>query len=307
MPSTVVLLGPPGSGKGTQAERLQELGFVPLATGDMLRAVREAETELGRQAAEYMDRGELVPDDLIDAMLAEELAELDDKPVLLDGFPARSPRRMRWPRFWPTTTASSIASCWSRCPTMSWRSASATAARAARTTIPRRSASACASTTSRPSRWSRTTTSAGCCDGSTARGRRRRAVGDPRRARVSHIELFAVPLDEDDAFLAAWREAARPAVLYRALRDDVDFRYAEIGDGGTYEVVREDGAPDTEGGCVLINPFEVPASDDERFLIGWEGALAARSRAAAATSAPGCTAAPGPSSASSTSRAGRAR
>jgi adenylate kinase len=87
MPPTVVLLGPPGCGKGTQADRLRELGFVPLATGDLLRAAREANTELGRQAAEYMDRGDLVPDDLIDAMLAEELAGLDDTPVLLDGFP----------------------------------------------------------------------------------------------------------------------------------------------------------------------------------------------------------------------------
>jgi adenylate kinase len=87
MPPTVVLLGPPGSGKGTQAEQLRELGFVPLATGDLLRAAREADTELGRQAAEYMDRGELVPDELIDAMLAAELGNLDGQAVLLDGFP----------------------------------------------------------------------------------------------------------------------------------------------------------------------------------------------------------------------------
>jgi adenylate kinase len=87
MPPTVVLLGPPGSGKGTQAEQLRELGFVPLATGDLLRAAREADTELGRQAAEYMDRGELVPDELIDAMLAAKLGNLDGQPVLLDGFP----------------------------------------------------------------------------------------------------------------------------------------------------------------------------------------------------------------------------
>ena len=87
-PPVVVLLGPPGSGKGTQADRLRdEQGFVPLATGDLLRAAREEGTKLGRQAAEYMDRGELVPDELIDAMLAEELAGLDDKPALLDGFP----------------------------------------------------------------------------------------------------------------------------------------------------------------------------------------------------------------------------
>jgi adenylate kinase len=88
MKSTITLLGPPGSGKGTQAERLgEEHGFVALATGDLLRAARAADTDLGRQASEYMDRGDLVPDDLIVAMIRDELDGLDDKPVLLDGFP----------------------------------------------------------------------------------------------------------------------------------------------------------------------------------------------------------------------------
>lgn len=89
---------------------------------------------------------------------------------------------------------------------------------------------------------------------------------------MTHIDVFAVPVGEDEAFLVAWQEEARPAVLYRALRDDAGFRFAEIGDGASYEIVREDGAPDTEGGCVLINPFEVPAGEDERFLAGWERA-----------------------------------
>jgi adenylate kinase len=88
MQPIIALLGPPGSGKGTQAERLRDrLGFVPLATGDLLREARATGTELGRRAAEYMDRGELVPDDLIVALIREELASLDDKPILLDGFP----------------------------------------------------------------------------------------------------------------------------------------------------------------------------------------------------------------------------
>jgi adenylate kinase len=87
MQPTIVLLGPPGSGKGTQAKQLGELGFVTLSTGDLLRAAREQGTELGQQASDYMDRGELVPDELIDALLAEELAGLDDEKVLLDGFP----------------------------------------------------------------------------------------------------------------------------------------------------------------------------------------------------------------------------
>jgi adenylate kinase len=88
MQPTIALLGPPGSGKGTQAERLgDEAGFVSLATGDLLRAARAAGTDLGRRAAEYMDRGELVPDDLIVAMIRGELEGLAGKPVLLDGFP----------------------------------------------------------------------------------------------------------------------------------------------------------------------------------------------------------------------------
>jgi adenylate kinase len=88
MKPTMTLLGPPGSGKGTQAERLgAERGFVALATGDLLREARAAGTDLGRRASEYMDRGDLVPDDLIVAMIRDELAGLDDKPVLLDGFP----------------------------------------------------------------------------------------------------------------------------------------------------------------------------------------------------------------------------
>jgi adenylate kinase len=87
MEPTIVLLGPPGSGKGTQGERLRADGFVSLATGDLLRAARAAGTELGRRASEYMDRGDLVPDELIVAALEQALGELDGKPVALDGFP----------------------------------------------------------------------------------------------------------------------------------------------------------------------------------------------------------------------------
>jgi hypothetical protein len=61
-------------------------------------------------------------------------------------------------------------------------------------------------------------------------------------------------------------------ILYRALRDDVDFPFVTIGAGGAYEVVREDGAPDTPGGVVRIDPFEVPDDQDERFLAGWDAA-----------------------------------
>jgi adenylate kinase len=88
MESTIVLLGPPRSGKGTQAQRLHgQLGFAALATGDLLREARDASTDLERRAAEYMDRGDLVPDNLTVAMIYEELASLNDEPILLDGFP----------------------------------------------------------------------------------------------------------------------------------------------------------------------------------------------------------------------------
>ncbi len=84
---TIVLMGPPGSGKGTQGERLAEDGFAALATGDLLREARAAGSDLGKQASEYMDRGDLVPDELIVAALEEELGGLDGTPVVLDGFP----------------------------------------------------------------------------------------------------------------------------------------------------------------------------------------------------------------------------
>lgn len=87
MERIVALLGPPGSGKGTQAARLGDLGFVPLSTGDLLRVARAAGTDLGRRAAEHMDRGELVPDALIVAMVRDAIAGMDGTPILLDGFP----------------------------------------------------------------------------------------------------------------------------------------------------------------------------------------------------------------------------
>ncbi|HEX5928887.1 MAG TPA: adenylate kinase [Solirubrobacterales bacterium] len=90
----LVLLGPPGSGKGTQGERLQEDLRLPYyATGDILRgAVREG-TELGRSAKEFMDRGDLVPDEVIVGVIAERIdsAEALDG-FLLDGFPRTMPQ-----------------------------------------------------------------------------------------------------------------------------------------------------------------------------------------------------------------------
>ena len=85
----LVLLGPPGAGKGTQAKRLEDLrGLTQLSTGDMLRAAVAAGTELGRQAGDLMERGELVPDDLVIGLIAERLdADKEAKGFILDGFP----------------------------------------------------------------------------------------------------------------------------------------------------------------------------------------------------------------------------
>jgi adenylate kinase len=85
----LILFGPPGAGKGTQAERLRADFQVPyIATGDMLRASVKEGTELGKKAREYMDAGDLVPDDLIVEMAAERLQEEDALDgFILDGFP----------------------------------------------------------------------------------------------------------------------------------------------------------------------------------------------------------------------------
>ncbi len=85
----LILLGPPGAGKGTQAKRVAEAyGLLHLSSGDILRAERKAGTELGKKAQEYMDAGTLVPDDLVVSMMVKQV----EKPeaaggVLLDGFP----------------------------------------------------------------------------------------------------------------------------------------------------------------------------------------------------------------------------
>jgi adenylate kinase len=85
---TVALLGPPGCGKGTQAKRLRdERGFTWLSTGELLREARADGSELGQRAGDFMDRGELVPDEVIVDVVEEALAQAGDAPILLDGFP----------------------------------------------------------------------------------------------------------------------------------------------------------------------------------------------------------------------------
>jgi len=85
----LVLLGAPGAGKGTQAVRLaKKFGLVHLSSGDILRAERSEGTELGKTAARYMDAGELVPDEVVVAMMAEHMAKAElAGGYVLDGFP----------------------------------------------------------------------------------------------------------------------------------------------------------------------------------------------------------------------------
>ncbi|WP_417619805.1 adenylate kinase [Parasphingorhabdus sp.] len=85
----IILLGPPGAGKGTQASRLEdEHGMVQLSTGDMLRAAVKAGTDVGLKAKALMDAGELVPDDVVSGIIGDKLDELGpDQGVIFDGYP----------------------------------------------------------------------------------------------------------------------------------------------------------------------------------------------------------------------------
>jgi adenylate kinase len=90
----VVLLGPPGAGKGTQAQIIaSRVGVPAISTGDIFRANVSGQTELGRKAKTFMDAGELVPDEITVAMVKDRLAEPDAKAgFLLDGFPRTIPQ-----------------------------------------------------------------------------------------------------------------------------------------------------------------------------------------------------------------------
>ncbi len=89
----IILLGPPGAGKGTQAQILQaERGLVQLSTGDMLREARTSGTEMGQKVAAIMDAGELVTDEIVIGLIEEKLQSSDGNGFIFDGFPRTLPQ-----------------------------------------------------------------------------------------------------------------------------------------------------------------------------------------------------------------------
>ncbi len=90
----MILVGPPGAGKGTQAARLLSTYEIPhISTGDMLRAAKKAGTEMGKKAAAFMDAGNLVPDEVVIGLVIDRIAEADcEEGFMLDGFPRTRPQ-----------------------------------------------------------------------------------------------------------------------------------------------------------------------------------------------------------------------
>jgi adenylate kinase len=90
----IIMLGPPGAGKGTQARKISDALVLPhISTGDMLREALKNETELGKKARTYLDSGALVPDELVDAIVAERLSREDcSRGFILDGYPRTIPQ-----------------------------------------------------------------------------------------------------------------------------------------------------------------------------------------------------------------------
>ncbi|MDF2140599.1 adenylate kinase [Paenirhodobacter sp. CAU 1674] len=91
--TNIILLGPPGAGKGTQARKLvEERGMVQLSTGDMLREAKTSGTEMGKRVAEVMDRGQLVTDEIVNGLIEEKLKTAGGNGFIFDGFPRTLPQ-----------------------------------------------------------------------------------------------------------------------------------------------------------------------------------------------------------------------
>jgi adenylate kinase len=83
----IIMIGPPGAGKGTMTNLLkEEVGYNLICTGDILRAEKKSGSELGKKIANLIDKGNLVPDEIVDEMIENELSKLDE-PILMDGYP----------------------------------------------------------------------------------------------------------------------------------------------------------------------------------------------------------------------------
>jgi adenylate kinase len=100
----LILFGPPAAGKGTQAKRLvEQRGMVQLSTGDMLRAAIASGSELGQKVKGVLDRGDLVTDEIVIALIEERLPEAEAAGgAIFDGFPRTVPRRRPWTPCWPS-------------------------------------------------------------------------------------------------------------------------------------------------------------------------------------------------------------
>lgn len=118
----ILLMGPPGAGKGTQAERLiRDYGIPQISTGDMFRAAVKSGTALGKEAKSYMDKGDLVPDSVTVGIVKERLAQEDcQKGWILDGFRVPRHRHLHSMPFSMNSESSSPPSSASKLTEMTW-------------------------------------------------------------------------------------------------------------------------------------------------------------------------------------------
>src|SRR5215211_2288764 len=112
MSKIIVLMGAPGAGKGTQARLLQERLHLPqISTGDIFRALKNAQTPLAQEVREIMERGQLVPDELTIRVVKDRTAQPDcQNGYILDGFP-RTPAQAEVSRSWPRSRATTLSRC----------------------------------------------------------------------------------------------------------------------------------------------------------------------------------------------------